>query len=155
MKNFIKNRKGFTLVELVVVIAILGILAGLAIPRFIGATETARGARVIADLRTVESALSMYYAKNGNFYYSATDTTLVKVGDLVKSGLLAAEPIPPTGDMKIEGTANFDTAAPVPTGSYEIAKGATDSGVEAEVQLGGKNISYFLEKKTTSGTTGN
>ena len=31
MKNFIKNRKGFTLVELVVVIAILGILAGLAI----------------------------------------------------------------------------------------------------------------------------
>ncbi|WP_418809106.1 type IV pilin protein, partial [Phascolarctobacterium faecium] len=38
MKNFIKNRKGFTLVELVVVIAILGILAGLAIPRFMDAT---------------------------------------------------------------------------------------------------------------------
>ncbi|QNP78295.1 type II secretion system protein [Phascolarctobacterium faecium] len=37
-----KNRKGFTLVELVVVIAILGILAGLAIPRFMSATETAR-----------------------------------------------------------------------------------------------------------------
>ena len=101
MKNFIKNRKGFTLVELVVVIAILGILAGLAIPRFIGATETARGARVIADLRTVESALSMYYAKNGNFYDPATSTTLVTVDGLVKNGLLAAVPTPPTGTAKV------------------------------------------------------
>lgn len=130
------------MVELVVVIAILGILAGLAIPRFMDATATARGARVIADLRTVESALSMYYAKNGNFYDSATSKKLVTV-----DGLLAAVPIPPTGDMKIEGTKNFDIAKAVPTGSYTITAGATDSGVEAEVQLGTHNISYFLEKK--------
>ena len=97
----------------------------------------------------------MYYAKNGNFYDPATSTTLVTVDGLVKNGLLAAVPIPPTGDMKIEGTKNFDKAAPVPTGSYEIAKGATDSGVEAEVQLGGKNISYFLEKKSESTSGGN
>lgn len=138
------------MVELVVVIAILGILAGLAIPRFIGATETARGARVIADLRTVESALSMYYAKNGNFYDSATSTNLVTVDGLVKNGLLAAIPIPPTGDMKIEGTQNFDKAKAVPAGNYEIKAGATGSGVEAEVQLGGHNISYFLTKKTSN-----
>ena len=135
--------------ELVVVIAILGILAGLAIPRFIGATETARGARVIADLRTVESALSMYYAKNGNFYDPATSTTLGK------NGLLAAVPIPPTGNMKIEGTKNFDTAAAVPTGSYTITAGATGSGVEAEVQLGNHNISYFLEKKGSTPSNNN
>lgn len=138
------------MVELVVVIAILGILAGLAIPRFIGATETARGARVIADLRTVESALSMYYAKNGNFYNPATGTNLVTVDGLVKNGLLAAIPIPPTGDMKIEGTQNFDKAAAVPAGNYEIKAGTTGSGVEAEVQLGGHNISYFLTKKTSN-----
>lgn len=53
MKNFIKNQKGFTLVELVVVIAILGILAGLAIPRFMDATASARGARIVADMRTI------------------------------------------------------------------------------------------------------
>lgn len=138
------------MVELVVVIAILGILAGLAIPRFIGATETARGARVIADLRTVESALSMYYAKNGNFYDPATSINLVTVDGLVKNGLLAAIPIPPTGDMKIEGTQNFDKAKAVPAGNYEIKAGATGSGVEAEVQLGGHNISYFLTKKTSN-----
>ena len=61
MKNFIKNRKGFTLVELVVVIAIIGILAGIAIPRFIDATETARGAKIVADMRTIQAAEIMYY----------------------------------------------------------------------------------------------
>lgn len=56
MKNFIKNQKGFTLVELVVVIAIIGILAGMAIPRFLDATASARGAKVVADMRTIQSA---------------------------------------------------------------------------------------------------
>lgn len=59
--NFIKTEK-VSLVELVVVIAILGILAGLAIPRFIGATEN-RVRCKSTQFRTVESALSMYYAK--------------------------------------------------------------------------------------------
>ena len=43
-----KNRKGFTLVELVVVIAILGIVAGLAIPRLMDATTNARGSRSVS-----------------------------------------------------------------------------------------------------------
>jgi len=65
--KFFKDKKGFTLVELVVVIAILGILGGIAIPRFMDATETARGAKIIADLRTVDSASAMYYAKEGSY----------------------------------------------------------------------------------------
>ena len=95
MKNFIKNRKGFTLVELVVVIAILGILAGLAIPRFMDATTNARGSRLVADLRTIESAESMYYAEKGQF----TD-----MKELVDNGYLAVEPIPPIGAFKVAET---------------------------------------------------
>ena len=88
MKNFIKNRKGFTLVELVVVIAILGILAGLAIPRFMDA-------RLVADLRTIESAESMYYAEKGQF---------ATMKELVDNGYLAVEPIPPIGAFKVAET---------------------------------------------------
>ena len=50
-----KKLKGFTLIELVIVIAILGILAGIAIPRFIDTTEAARGAKLLGDMRTIES----------------------------------------------------------------------------------------------------
>lgn len=95
MNNFIKNRKGFTLVELVVVIAILGILAGLAIPRFMDATTNARGSRLVADLRTIESAESMYYAEKGQF---------ATMQELVNNGYLAVEPIPPIGDFKVAET---------------------------------------------------
>lgn len=57
MKNF---RAGFTLVELVVVIAILGILAGLAIPRFVNANMDARGSKILADISACESAINIY-----------------------------------------------------------------------------------------------
>jgi prepilin-type N-terminal cleavage/methylation domain-containing protein len=65
MKLF-SSKKGFTLIELVVVIAILGILAGIAIPRFLDATATARGAKIVADMRTIDSAIMVYNAKTGN-----------------------------------------------------------------------------------------
>lgn len=65
--KFFKNKKGFTLVELVVVIAILGILGGIAIPRFMDATASAKGSKIVADLRTIDSAVSMYYAKVGEY----------------------------------------------------------------------------------------
>lgn len=73
MKNFIKNQKGFTLVELVVVIAIIGILAGIAVPRFLDATASARGAKIVADMRTIQSAEMIYYAKNAKYPTSQGD----------------------------------------------------------------------------------
>ena len=59
-----QKRAGFTLIELVVVIAILGILAGIAIPRFMDSQASARGAKIVADLRTMDSALSLYLLNN-------------------------------------------------------------------------------------------
>ncbi|HOK63242.1 MAG TPA: prepilin-type N-terminal cleavage/methylation domain-containing protein, partial [Soehngenia sp.] len=62
-----RNKKGFTLIELVVVIAILGILAALAIPRFVGTQENAKKQTHNANVRTIESALSLYAAEKGKY----------------------------------------------------------------------------------------
>ena len=64
---FIKNKKGFTLIELVVVIAILGILAGIAIPRFMNSRASAQGAKLLADLRALDSAITVYQARNSAY----------------------------------------------------------------------------------------
>lgn len=64
MNNLKAKRKGFTLVELVVVMAIIGILVLLVVPRFSVMTDSARSRTTEANLRTLVSAYSMYMADN-------------------------------------------------------------------------------------------
>ena len=85
------NQKGFTLVELMVVIAILGVLAAIAIPKFNDSTTLANTAKIEADLSTIDSALVMYQA-NGN-----TISSGLTVAGLVTAGYLTTEPTTPAG----------------------------------------------------------
>ena len=58
---------GFTLVEVMVVVVILGILAVLIVPRVIGRTEEARAAAAKHDIATIMQSLKLYHLDNGRY----------------------------------------------------------------------------------------
>src|SRR6056297_1325722 len=72
MKNQ-KDKKGFTLIELMVVVAIMGLLAALAVISLNNARQRARDARRISDVKQVQTALELYYLDNQEYPDSTGD----------------------------------------------------------------------------------
>jgi prepilin-type N-terminal cleavage/methylation domain-containing protein len=91
-----KNRGGFTLVEIMIVVAIIALLAAIAVPNFLRARKRSQATRILEDLRLIDSAIDQYaiennksggmnvdwtdiqkYLKNGSVLYNSGGTDLL------------------------------------------------------------------------------
>ena len=62
------NKRGFTLVELIIVIVILAVLAALAVPQFVNATKDAEESTLAGDLAVLRNSVNLYYHQHGSIY---------------------------------------------------------------------------------------
>lgn len=126
--NSLKTQKGFTIIELLIVIAIIAILAGLVLTNFQGAQARARDTHRVTDMNSLHSHLEVYFNEHGAYPQTFTAATF--------PGIDAAALVDPDGNSIVihpavanEAAANA-VAAPTTNNEYQYIAwptGCTDN----------------------------
>ena len=118
MKIFNKNQHGFTLVELVVVVAVVGVLAVVATPKIVGVASDAKSASLKAVAGALESAsASNYAAYSTTGIANATSVLNCKTAGTLLSG--------GTAKLKADGYVISDTGKPYELDTVDTTDGET------------------------------
>ncbi|MFH1738144.1 MAG: prepilin-type N-terminal cleavage/methylation domain-containing protein [bacterium] len=116
-----KTRAAFTLIELLIVVAVIGILAAIAVPNFLNAQNRAKVSRCEADMRSLSMAIETYRLDNNQYHpdlgiYWATNFPLVQSSGALcifyplttPVSYISTPPITPFGPWQSTGAPNVD-----------------------------------------------
>jgi len=128
MRTHRKNQAGFTLVELMIVMAIIGVLLSVAIPSYVGAVRQAREAVLKEDLHVMRSAIDSYTADKQKAPQS--------LDDLVSTGYLKEIPIDPMTRAKdtwqTETTDSLSSVDQTDPGIDDVHSGSQEQGSDGQ-----------------------
>ena len=114
-----KSKKGFTLIELMIVVAIIGILAAIAIPKFADLINKSKEGATKGALSSVRSALQVYYGDNEGWFPADDLSILTLNGKYINEIPIAKLPTTGHADVRIV-TVYVSSAA----GSYVVPGGS-------------------------------
>ncbi|WP_315905467.1 pilin [Vibrio fluvialis] len=84
-----KQQQGFTLIELMIVVAIIGVLSAIAVPAYKDYVTKSEVASAVATMKSLITPAELYYQENGSFPSSSTELEKVGVGsNAIKHGTL-------------------------------------------------------------------
>lgn len=119
------NRKGFTLIELIVVIVIIGILAAILIPRLTGFTDKAEKTQAVVWAKEVSTAIDSYQAENATWPTNAETAAIASMSGITISSSAAI-----TIDNPADG--GFMVTYTKGTKTYTAGRASGDDPVKAQ-----------------------
>jgi prepilin-type N-terminal cleavage/methylation domain-containing protein len=117
LKQITKSRGGFTLVEIMVVVAIIAMLAAIAVPNFLRARKRSQATRILEDLRMIDSAIDQYAIETNKTSGAACSWTDVQSYLKKNSTLYSSNHLDLLGNT-FGVTFSVDTIPVVPSTSY-------------------------------------